>query len=332
MSMKYTRLTIEERETIHALVNQGKTNREIASELKRSHTTIARELKRCRTRLEYSPSKAHTHAGRLLPSKGRKPIIDIRPQVWYEAIQKLVEDFSPEQISKKFKIEYADEPLKWISHETIYKYIYATPKGELRKVFTSHLRRRRRARKDRSASHEQRGRIVDAISISERPEEANNRSVPGHWEGDLIIGKNHKSALGTLVERTTRFLILVPIKGKDAKTVRESFADVFEEIEDGMKWSMTYDRGLEMAEHKILTEQTGVKVYFADPYSPWQRGTNENTNGLLRQYFPKGTDFTKVTLEEIKLAQHRLNNRPRKVLGWQTPQEAFKKHLGALET
>lgn len=325
--MKYTRLTIEEREKIHALVNQGMSNRVIASELNRSHTTIARELRRCRTRFEYSPSKAHTHASKLSPSRGRKPIIDIRPEVWYEAVKKLVEDLSPEQISKTFKIEYADEPLKWISHETIYKYIYATPKGELRKVFTNHLRRKRRSRKDRSQVHEQRGRIVDAVPISNRPEEVNNRSVPGHWEGDLIIGKNHKSALGTLVERKTRLVILVSLKGKDAKTVRESFADVFEEIEPEMRLSMTYDRGLEMAEHKALTRQTGVKVYFADPYSPWQRGTNENTNGLIRQYFPKGTDFTKVTIEEIKLAQHRLNNRPRKVLGWNTPLKEFKNSL-----
>lgn len=330
--MNYTRLTIEEREKIHALVNQGKSNREIAESLNRSHTTISRELKRCKSRFEYSPSKAHTHAGRLTPQRGRKPIIDTRPEVWYAAVKKLIEDNSPEQISKTFKIEHADEPLKWISHETIYKYIYAMPKGELRKVFTHHLRSKRRLRKDRSQVHAKRGQIIDAISISERPQEVNDRSVPGHWEGDLIIGKNHKSALGTLVERKTRLVILVPIKGKDAKTVRESFAEVFSEIEPEMRLSMTYDRGLEMAEHKILTEQTGVKVYFADPNSPWQRGTNENTNGLIRQYFPKGTDFNKVTLEEIKFAQNRLNTRPRKVLGWSTPIKEFKKLIGALET
>lgn len=330
--MNYRRLSIEEREKIHALVNQGESNREIAEALNRSHTTISRELKRCKTRFEYSPSKAHIHAGRLAPQRGRKPIINTRPEVWYEAVKKLIEDNSPEQISKSFKIKHADEPLKWISHETIYKYIYAIPKGELRKIFTHHLRSKRRLRKDRSRVHAKRGQIVDAISISERPQEVNDRSVPGHWEGDLIIGKNHKSGLGTLVERKTRLLILVPIKGKDAKTVRESFAEVFSEIAPEMRLSMTYDRGLEMAEHKMLTEQTGVKVYFADPNSPWQRGTNENTNGLIRQYFPKGTDFRKVTLEEIKFAQYRLNNRPRKVLGWNTPIEEFKKLLGALKT
>ena len=156
--------------------------------------------------------------------------------------------------------------------------------------------------------------------------------MPGHWEGDLIIGKNHKSALETLVERTTRLTILVPVKGKNAKTVREAFAEVFSEIDPEMKKSMTYDCGVEIAKHRVLTEQTGVKVYFADPSSPWQRGTNENTNGLIRLYFPKGTDFSKVRLKEIKFAQDRLNNRPRKVLNWATPLEEFKKLSGALKT
>lgn len=203
--------------------------------------------------------------------------------------------------------------------------VYAFPRGELRKLFTGFLRSQRKLRKDRSNVHSRRGGIPDAISISERPQEVESREVPGHWEGDLIIGKNHKSALGTLVERTTRYLILVLIPGKkDAKSVREAFAEVLNEINPSVRLSMTYDLGLEIAEHKILTEETGVKVYFADPSSPWQRGTNENTNGLTRQYFPKKTDFSKVTLEEIKFAQNQLNERPRKVLVWEIPKKAFK--------
>ena len=329
----YTRLTVEEREQIHLLVNQGKSNREIASILKRSHSTISRELARFRTRYDYSPSKAENHVRRQAPKRGRKSILEMRPEIWDEAIKKILHDNSPEQISKTFKAEHADDPLKWISHETIYKYIYALPKGELRKLLTSHLRLKRRLRKDRTSSHAQRGQIPDAVPISERPKEVDERIVPGHWEDDLIIGKNHKSALGTLVERTTRLVILVPIEGKkDAKTVREAFAQVFQDLDPQMRLSMTYDRGLEMAEHKALTEATGVKVYFADPHSPWQRGTNENTNGLIRQYFPKGTDFSKVTIEQIKFAQQRLNTRPRKVLNWKTPLEAFKKLTGALKT
>jgi transposase, IS30 family len=330
--MKYKRLSLEEREHIYALVNQGKTNREISTILNRSHSTISRELKRCGTKFEYSPSKAHTNARGKDLCRGRKPIIDARPEVLVAVYEELQKRLSPEQISQKMKKEHADEPLKWISHESIYKYIYAFPRGELRKLFTSFLRTKRRLRRDRTHIHAKRGQILDATPISERPKEVDTRQVPGHWEGDLIIGKNHKSALGTLVERTTRLVILVPIQGKDAKSVRESFANVFRDIEPDMRKSMTYDRGLEMAEHKILTEETGVKVYFADPRSPWQRGTNENTNGLIRQYFPKKTDFSKVSIEEIKFAQNELNERPRKVLDWETPKEKFKKLIGALES
>lgn len=331
--MNYKRLSIEDREKIHILINQGKSNRMIAEELDRSHTTIAREVSRFRTRFEYSPSKAHELASRLKPKTGRKLLAKIRPELWEESVRRIILDNSSEQISKSFKLESPDDPSKWISHETIYKYIYATPKGELKKILNAHLRGKRISRKNRNTAHAQRGQIQDATHISERPKEVDSRAVPGHWEGDLIIGKNHKSALGTLVKRTTRLVILVPIPGKkDAKTVREAFVEVFKEIDPQMRLSMTYDRGLEMSEHKILTEETGVKVYFANPNSPWQRGTNENTNGLLRQYFPKGTDFSKVTMNQIKFAQERLNNRPRKVLNWKTPKEEFKRLLGALET
>lgn len=331
--MKYTRMTLEERERIFALINQGKTNREIAAAINRSHTTISKELRRCGTKFEYSPSKAHEKARGTNPLRGRKRIIDIRPEVFRDVLERLFLKHSPEQISKSLKIENADEPLRWISHESIYRHIYAFPRGELRKLFTGFLRSKRRYRKDRSNIHSRRGQIQDATPISERPKEVEDRKVPGHWEGDLIIGKNHKSALGTLVERTTRLLILVPIKGKkDAKSVREAFAEVLNEIDPAVRLSMTYDRGTEMAEHKALTEATGVKVYFADPSSPWQRGTNENTNGLLRQYFPKKTDFSKVTLAEIKHAQNELNERPRKVLNWETPKKAFQKLIGALES
>jgi IS30 family transposase len=331
--MKYKRLTLEEREKIHALVNQGKTNREISSILNRSHTTISRELRRCGTKFEYSPSKADKKARKEDSARGRKKIVDERLEVLGEALKRIAQRNSPEQVSKALKKESPDDPKKWISHESIYKYIYAFPRGELRKLFTGFLRSERRLRKDRSNVHSRRGGIQDATPISERPKEVDGREVPGHWEGDLIIGKNHKSALGTLVERTTRYVILVPIPGKkDAKSVREAFSEVFNRMDPSVRLSMTYDRGLEMAEHKILTEETGVKVYFADPSSPWQRGTNENTNGLIRQYFPKKTDFSKVTLEEIKFAQNQLNERPRKVLNWETPKKEFQKLLGALET
>lgn len=178
-------------------------------------------------------------------------------------------------------------------------------------------------RQPRGAAHYRRQRIQDIISISERPREAEGRITPGHWEGDLIVGKNHSSAIGTLVERTTRLTLLVPLKTKDALSVRNEFAKTFRRIPDKFKKSLTYDRGLEMSQHKLFTKDTGIKVFFADPYSPWQRGTNENTNGLIRQYFPKGTDFNNVPLSAIHKAEERLNSRPRKVLDFYTPSERF---------
>lgn len=333
--MKYSRIGTEEREQIFALINQGKSVREIGKILKRSHSTIIREINRCGGREHYSPSKAASHAEKQNGTKGRRRLIDSKPEALYEAFSRLFANLSPEQISSSIKRDYLEDPWMRISHESIYRYIYAMPRGELKKVVISYLRKRRRLRKDRKSSHERRGRIIDATPISERPAEVDDRKVPGHWEGDLLIGKNHKSALGTLVERTTRMVFLVRIKAKKASDVREAFTDVFQNVDPNLCKSLTYDRGHEMAEHKYFTEATGMPVYFCDPSSPWQRGTNENTNGLLRQYFPKGTDFNKVSDEELKRVQDQLNRRPRKVLNWESPHEAFSKLMnfepGALE-
>ena len=178
-------------------------------------------------------------------------------------------------------------------------------------------------RQPRKYAHYRKQRIQDIISISERPKEVEKRIIPGHWEGDLIIGKEKRSAIGSLVERTTRLTLLVPLKAKDALAVRKSFAQAFKKIPSKFKKSLTYDRGSEMSQHKLFTKETKIQVYFADPYSPWQRGTNENTNGLIRQYFPKGTDFNKVLPEAIREAERRLNSRPRKVLKYYTPSEKF---------
>lgn len=178
-------------------------------------------------------------------------------------------------------------------------------------------------RQPRQYAHYRRQRIEDIISISERPKEVEQRIVPGHWEGDLIVGKNHKSAIGTLVERTTRMTLLVPLKAKNAFAVREAFAKAFKRVPLGFRKTLTYDRGTEMSEHKLFTEKTKIQVYFADPYSPWQRGTNENTNGLIRQYFPKGIDFKEVSNATIREVERRLNSRPRKKLKFYTPAEKF---------
>ena len=174
--------------------------------------------------------------------------------------------------------------------------------------------------------------LEDPVSIRERPEEVEDRKVPGHWEGDLIMGKGNKSAIGTLVERTSRMVFLVPLKAKNAKTVADAFSDVFEELAPEIKKSMTYDRGTEMAEHKYFTKKTGVPVYFADPHAPWQRGSCENTNMLIRGFFPRGMDFRDIPNEKIKQVQDWLNERPRQTLGWKTPKEVFYKLIGATES
>ena len=220
-----------------------------------------------------------------------------------------------------------------ISHEAIYKYLYVLPRGQLKKELLHCLRQEHKYRRKRGKkSKESTRKLDDMLSIEERPDEVADRTVPGHWEGDILIGKNRQSAMGSLVERSTRTTILVPLQSKKAAEVRKAFAKEALQLPEQMRLTLTYDQGREMAEHKKFTKDTKIKVYFAHPASPWERGTNENTNGLIRQFFPKGTDFSKIPLKEIKHAQDLLNGRPRKVLDWETPYEAFEKLAGvALE-
>jgi IS30 family transposase len=214
-----------------------------------------------------------------------------------------------------------------ISHESIYTYIYLLGRGALKKELIEGLRQRKSHRHNRKGIYDKRGGIADMVSIEERPAEVADRSIAGHWEGDLIVGKYHKSALGVIVERKTRAVIMVPLVAKDAYTVREAFEKELSTLPEQMRRSMTYDNGKEMTQHKLFTANTKMQVYFCHPNSPWERGTCENTNGLIRQYFPKGTDFSKVTVEEIKTAQHQLNERPRKTLNWSTPKDVFEKEI-----
>lgn len=234
--------------------------------------------------------------------------------------------WSPEQIAARLKIKFNDLNMH-VSPETIYTHLYVLPRGALKKELLGHLRQFRTKRKKRGKHHAAHGPIPDLISIHERPIEVEDRSIPGHWEGDLIIGDSHKSAIGTLVERTTRTTLIIPLDKKDALSVRQAFVRRIRYLPKQLKLSMTYDRGGEMAQHKLFSQQTKMKVYFADPQSPWQRGTNENTNGLIRQYFPKGTDFSKVKHTELRRVQNLLNSRPRKVLSWKTPYEAMNELL-----
>ena len=243
-------------------------------------------------------------------------------------LEKLREEWSPEEISTRIKMEYAWDMAMQISHEAIYQYIYVLPRGELKQTLIKALRQEHKYRRTQKSgkTEEKRGKIADMLSIEERPAEVADRTVPGHWEGDLILGKYKRSALGTLVERTTRYTILVPLGNqKDAVSVREAYAKAFKTVPDELRKTLTYDQGKEMSEHQQFTIDTGIQVFFAHPASPWERGTNENTNGLIRQYFPKGTDFAQVSEDEIKKVQRKLNNRPRKALNFYKPDEVFNK-------
>ncbi|MBA7544164.1 IS30 family transposase ISLbi2 [subsurface metagenome] len=321
-------LSINEREEISLGLAQGFSKNCIALSLGRSSSTICREVNRNTAKGQaYRAVKAQGRANKLrhLTRKSRKMDINIplRDYVLFHLDQL----WSPEQIAKRLKILYPEDMNMQISHESIYSYLYVLPRGALRKELVRCLRYHHINRRIHGKSRQKPCPIQDYISIEERPAEVADRIIPGHWEGDLLMGHNNGSALGTLVERTTRMTFLVQLKEKDATAVRESFAKEFKDLPKGLKRSLTYDQGQEMAEHKLFTKNTQIKVYFAHPHSPWERGTNENTNALIRQFFPKGTDFSKVTLESIKKAQDMLNDRPRKTLEFLTPHEVFSKLL-----
>src|SRR3989344_8965231 len=320
----YHRLTFVEREEISKGIWARETFVSIAERINFDVSCVSREVARnVKRKSRYSAVKAQNRAESNNKNRGRKKKLEINEPLKNYIYEKLSLEWSPEEIAKRIKLDYADDKDMRVSHETIYQHIYCLPRGELKKELMQGLRQERKLRQPRKYAHSRKPGIRDIISISERPEEVKDRIVPGHWEGDLIIGKGRNSALGTLVERTTRLTLLVPLKTKDAFAVRTAMAKTFKRIPKQFKKTLTYDRGTEMAEHKMFTKDTKIQVYFADPYSPWQRGTNENTNGLIRQYFPKGTDFNSVPSSAIKEAEKRLNSRPRKVLEFRTPSEKF---------
>ena len=325
MMKKYYRLSFIEREEISKSLFAQESYFKIAKRLNREVSTISREVHKQvkRKRSCYSAIKGQELANEKKHLKGRiKKLAQNFELLEYVQVG-LRKEWSPVEIAKRLKLDYPNNMTMRISHESIYQYLYCLPRCELKKELMKGLRQERKLRLSRKAIHARRPGIQDIISISERPNEVKERIVPGHWEGDLIVGKRHQSALGTLVERTTRLTLLVPLKTKDALAVSYAFAKAFKRIPKHFTKTLTYDRGSEMAEHKLFTKETKIQVYFADPHSPWQRGTNENTNGLIRQYFPKGTDFKKVTISAIREAEQRLNSRPRKVLEFYTPSERF---------
>jgi transposase, IS30 family len=325
----YKRLTIQERENISRSLAQQITLRIIAKEMGRSPSTISREIKRNSGKSGYRAFSASQRAKTAATSRrGGKSKIAQQEQLRGYVLKKLQEEWSPEEISKRVKIEYAGDMDMQVSHEAIYQYIYVLPRGELKQILIKALRQEHKYRRTQKSgkTEEKRGKIANMLSIEERPAEVADRTVPGHWEGDLILGKNKRSALGTMVERTTRYTILVPLGSqKDAVSVRKAYAETFKTVPDELSKTLTYDQGKEMSEHQQFTIDTGMQVFFAHPGSPWERGTNENTNGLIRQYFPKGTDFSQVSVDEIKKVQRKLNDRPRKALNFYKPNEVFNK-------
>ena len=322
---KYTRLSLEEREEISRMLAQQCSFQNIAKTLRRSVSTVSREIAAgsC-NKYTYRAGKAQGRALRnSRKRKAGKYVMDKGVKLKRYVYRKLRLKWSPVQIAETLEHEYPTDMAMRISPEAIYTYLYVLPRGVLKKELLACLRQNRKRRHKQQRGVEATRKLEEMLSIEERPKEVEDRIIPGHWEGDLIVGKNNRSALGTLVERMTRTTILIQVKSKGAEDVAKAFAKEVKKLPKQMKLTMTYDQGREMASHKLFTHITGVKVYFAHPRSPWERGTNENTNGLIRQYFPKGTDFTKVSRYEVKRAQHQLNGRPRKILNWQTPYEVF---------
>ena len=312
-------LTLAEREDISRGIAGGSSLREIARGLQRAVSTVSREVARHGGRPRYRAQEADEQAweSALRP---KACLLAIHEKLRTIVASKLVLDWSPEQISGWLKNHYPQDESMRVSHETIYRSLFIQARGVLKKELLGHLRSRRRIRRSRHSGvrGQSRGQIVDAISIRERPAEIEDRAIPGHWEGDLL-GGTQNSHIATLVERHSRFTMLVKVPSKNTTAVVAALSRQVRKLPASLRRSLTWDRGLEMAQHKSFTVDTDVKVYFCDPQSPWQRGSNENTNGLLRQYFPKRTDLSGYTQAQLDQVALRLNQRPRKTLGFQTP-------------
>lgn len=325
----YQSLSDSDREEISRGLVAGDTFSAIAQRLGRPTSTVSREVDRNGGISGYRAFSAGRRAQASTSSRrsGTHRLIH-EDRLRAYVLSGLRNFWSPREIVRRMKIEYPLDMTMRISHEAIYQYIYVLPRGSLKKELISALRQERKYRRKKGGRkgtpEEKRGKIADMLSIEERPQEIADRIVPGHWEGDLIMGKYKRTALGTLVERVTRYTLLVPLgTKKDAVSVRKAYAKALQSLPKELAKTLTYDQGKEMSEHKQFTIDTGIQVYFAHPASPWERGTNENTNGLLRQYFPKGTDFSKIPTKEIMRVQRQFNDRPRKALNYLKPHEVF---------
>jgi IS30 family transposase len=314
-------LSLSEREEISRGLAMAEGVRSLARRLARAPSTISREIQRHGGQGHYRASDADQAAwasarrpkrGRLASTRRLRRVVE----------QKLGLDWAPEQIAAWLVSTYPDDPAMPVSHETIYRALYVQARGAFKRSLIAHLRRSPGYRRPRAATNARRGQILNAVSIAERPPAADSRAVPGHWEGDLLIGKRG-TQIATLVERRSRFVLLIRVPAADSATVVAALARRVQQLPMALRQSLTWDRGKEMAQHAQFTIATDVQVYFCDPQSPWQRGSNENTNGLLRQYFPKGNDLRNVTQRQLDVVARKLNGRPRETLGWKTPAEVL---------
>ena len=322
-------LSLSEREEISRGLAEGQSMREIAASIQRAPATVSREIGRHCGLDAYRAAEADRRAW----DSARRPKpcrLAIHRRLQKVVAKKLSSNWSPEQISGWLKRRYPGDPEMQISHETIYRSLFVQARGVLKKELVGHLRTRRVIRHSKKSRirGQGRGQIVDAVSIRERPAEVEDRAVPGHWEGDLLAG-SHNTHIATLVERQSRFTMLVKVNGKDTRTVVRALTKQVRRLPAELRKSLTWDRGLEMAAHKEFSVATDVQVYFCDPQSPWQRGTNENTNRLLRQYFPKGTDLSVCSQADLNRTALQLNQRPRKTLDFRTPAEVLNQNVAS---
>ncbi len=329
----YQQLSEGERHAISLGLQQGMTQRAIARALGRSPSTVSRECLRNAGANGYASHYAHQRCERRRRFARPLPKLHRDGSLFTRMRSYLLQWWSPQQISREFKRLHPHDKSQHVSHELIYTCLYAQPRGALKRELIACLRMSHAQRWPRSKGQDRRRETADLLSIHVRPPEVHDRQLPGHWEGDLIKGEENASAIGTLVERTTRLVVLVKLPHPNPATaahVLQAFSDKLNAIAQPMRRSLTYDRGSEMARHKELSENTGMQVYFCDPYSPWQRGSNENTNGLLRQYFPKGIDLSGYSQEQLDAVADQLNGRPRMTLGWRKPIEVYAEHLARL--